>query len=66
MYVYLPTKLKSSSNIYLVFNLYEGNGPLLRMAENVAKRILPAFDTRTGMPYGTVNLKYGVPENETT
>ena len=24
-----------------------------------------AFDTPTGMPYGTVNLKYGVPRNET-
>lgn len=35
------------------------------MAEDVAKRILPAFDTKTGMPYGTVNLKYGVPANET-
>ncbi|XP_031630345.1 ER degradation-enhancing alpha-mannosidase-like protein 2 isoform X2 [Contarinia nasturtii] len=42
------------------------NGPLLRMAEDVAKRLLPAFDTKTGMPYGTVNLKYGVPINETS
>ncbi|WAR03730.1 EDEM2-like protein [Mya arenaria] len=25
-----------------------------------------AFDTATGMPYGTVNLKYGVPKGETT
>lgn len=25
-----------------------------------------AFDTPTGMPYGTVNLRYGVPEGETT
>lgn len=41
------------------------NGPLLRLAEDVAKRILPAFDTKTGMPYGTVNLKYGVPNGET-
>ena len=24
-----------------------------------------AFDTPTGMPYGTVNLRYGVPRNET-
>lgn len=30
-----------------------------------AKRLLPAFDTKTGMPYGTVNLRYGVPVNET-
>ncbi|KAH9491475.1 ER degradation-enhancing alpha-mannosidase-like protein 2 [Bulinus truncatus] len=42
------------------------SGPLLRMAENVARRILPAFDTPTGMPYGTVNLRYGVPKGETT
>lgn len=37
------------------------NGPLLRLAEDIAKRLLPAFDTKTGMPYGTVNLRNGVP-----
>ncbi|ALC49449.1 Edem1 [Drosophila busckii] len=42
------------------------SGPLLRMAEDVAKRLLPAFDTNTGMPYGTVNLRYGVPSGETS
>lgn len=42
------------------------NGPLLRLAEDVARRLLPAFDTKTGMPYGTVNLKYGVPAGETS
>ncbi|XP_015519937.2 ER degradation-enhancing alpha-mannosidase-like protein 2 [Neodiprion lecontei] len=41
-------------------------GPLLRLAEDVAKRIIPAFDTPTGMPYGTVNLKHGVPDGETS
>lgn len=41
-------------------------GPLLRMAEDVARRLLPAFDTSTGMPYGTVNLRYGVPNGETS
>ncbi|XP_013787875.1 ER degradation-enhancing alpha-mannosidase-like protein 2 [Limulus polyphemus] len=41
------------------------SGPLLRLAENVARRLLPAFQTKTGMPYGTVNLKYGVPAGET-
>ncbi|XP_077994104.1 ER degradation-enhancing alpha-mannosidase-like protein 2 [Glandiceps talaboti] len=40
-------------------------GPLLDLAEGVAKRLLPAFYTPTGMPYGTVNLLYGVPDNET-
>ncbi|KAL3842525.1 hypothetical protein ACJMK2_020529 [Sinanodonta woodiana] len=42
------------------------SGPLLRMAETVARRLLPAFDTLTGMPYGTVNLNHGVPPGETT
>lgn len=41
-------------------------GPLLRLAEDVAKRLIVAFDTKTGMPYGTVNLKYGVPKGETS
>lgn len=29
------------------------NGPLLKIAEKVARKLLPAFDTKTGMPYGT-------------
>lgn len=36
------------------------------MAEDVARRLLPAFDTQTGMPYGTVNLKMGIPQGETS
>ncbi|TPP65212.1 alpha-1 2-Mannosidase [Fasciola gigantica] len=42
------------------------SGPLLRYAELFASKLLPAFDTPTGMPYGTVNLaSNGVPLNET-
>jgi len=40
-------------------------GPLLRLAVDAAERLLPAFNTPTGMPYGTVNLHYGVPPAET-
>lgn len=40
-------------------------GPLLNLAEKMARRLLPAFNTKTGMPYGTVNLRYGVPPGET-
>lgn len=40
-------------------------GPLLLLAIDLADRLLPAFDTPTGMPFGTVNLMYGVPLNET-
>uniref|UniRef100_A0A8C1GAJ3 alpha-1,2-Mannosidase n=1 Tax=Cyprinus carpio TaxID=7962 RepID=A0A8C1GAJ3_CYPCA len=41
------------------------SGPLLRMAEDAARRLLPAFQTPTGMPYGTVNLLRGVNPSET-
>ncbi|MEE6511785.1 hypothetical protein FKM82_018553 [Ascaphus truei] len=40
-------------------------GPLLRMAEDAARKLLPAFDTPTGMPYGTINLLNGVNPTET-
>ena len=40
-------------------------GPLLDLAVDVAERILPAFNTTTGMPYGSVNLRYGVAKGET-
>ncbi|KAK1157784.1 ER degradation-enhancing alpha-mannosidase-like protein 2 [Acipenser oxyrinchus oxyrinchus] len=41
------------------------SGPLLRMAEEAARKLLPAFQTPTGMPYGTVNLLRGVNPTET-
>jgi mannosidase alpha-like ER degradation enhancer 2 len=44
---------------------YPCTGPLLDLAVDVARRLLPAFDTPTGMPYGTVNLMHGVPRDET-
>uniref|UniRef100_A0A8C9XIT3 alpha-1,2-Mannosidase n=1 Tax=Sander lucioperca TaxID=283035 RepID=A0A8C9XIT3_SANLU len=41
------------------------SGPLLRMAEDAARKLLPAFQTPSGMPYGTVNLLSGVSPTET-
>ncbi|XP_016364541.1 ER degradation-enhancing alpha-mannosidase-like protein 2 [Sinocyclocheilus rhinocerous] len=41
------------------------SGPLLRMAEDAACKLLPAFQTPTGMPYGTVNLLRWVNPSET-
>ncbi|CAH0493601.1 unnamed protein product [Peronospora farinosa] len=38
---------------------------LLRLAVDLAERLMPAFDTVTGIPYGTVNLKRGVLAGET-
>ncbi|XP_021738295.1 alpha-mannosidase I MNS4-like isoform X2 [Chenopodium quinoa] len=37
---------------------------LLHLAEDLAYRLLPAFDTPTGIPFGSVNLLDGVDENE--
>ncbi|CAM9853566.1 unnamed protein product [Ascophyllum nodosum] len=40
-------------------------GQLLALAEELGRRLLPAFETPTGIPYGTVNLESGVPDGET-
>lgn len=37
------------------------NGQLLRLALDLANRLLPAFYTTTGMPYPRVNLRHGIP-----
>ncbi|PON78078.1 Glycoside hydrolase [Trema orientale] len=37
---------------------------LLNLAEDLARRLLPVFDTPTGIPFGSVNLLYGVDERE--
>jgi hypothetical protein len=36
------------------------DGCLLDMALDLGERLLPAFDTPTGIPYGTVNMRNGV------
>jgi len=42
------------------------DGLLLELAHDLGTRLLPAFNTKTGIPYGTVNLLYGIPHGETT
>ncbi|KLU88521.1 hypothetical protein MAPG_07506 [Magnaporthiopsis poae ATCC 64411] len=37
------------------------DGQLLRLAYDLASRLLPAFYTQTGMPYPRVNLRHGIP-----
>ncbi|CAI6334790.1 unnamed protein product [Periconia digitata] len=37
------------------------DGQLLRLATDLANRLMPAFHTVTGLPYPRVNLRYGVP-----
>eukprot|EP00850_Spirogloea_muscicola_P001621 SM000006S19386 [mRNA] locus=s6:421678:426268:- [translate_table: standard] len=41
------------------------DGRLLALAEDLGRRLLPAFQSPTGIPYAWVNLKHGVRENET-
>jgi mannosidase alpha-like ER degradation enhancer 2 len=40
---------------------YKGkyNDRLLPILKDLGDRLLKVFDTKTGIPYGTVNLKYG-------
>lgn len=44
---------------------YQYDGYLLELAIDIADRMVPAFDTDTGIPYGTVHLQTGVPRGET-
>ncbi|KAL4283087.1 hypothetical protein GQ457_16G024100 [Hibiscus cannabinus] len=56
--------LATDSTNRLVQGSYKNQ--LLNLAEDLGRRILPAFATPTGLPYAWINLKYGVIENETT
>ncbi|KAJ4846236.1 Alpha-mannosidase I mns4 [Turnera subulata] len=40
------------------------NDELLDLAVDLGRRMLPAFDTPTGIPFGSVNLLHGVDEHE--
>lgn len=42
-------------------NGFRYDGQLLRLALDLAERLLPAFYTATGMPYPRVNLRHGIP-----
>lgn len=37
---------------------------ILDLAEDLGRRLLPAFETKTGIPHPRVNLKYGMESNE--
>lgn len=47
-------------------NYWKYDGFLLELAQDIGDRLLPAFSTKTGIPYGTVNLLSGIPQGETT
>ena len=39
-------------------------GRMLELALDLGKRLLPAFDTTTGIPYARVNLRHGIEKGE--
>nr|POE99410.1 er degradation-enhancing alpha-mannosidase-like protein 1 [Quercus suber] len=43
------------------WNGWTYNGQLLRLAHDLASRLLPAFAPATGLPYPRVNLRTGIP-----
>ncbi|KAJ8058157.1 hypothetical protein OCU04_013011 [Sclerotinia nivalis] len=59
------TKSERSSKTHLPAilwpNGFKYDGQLLRLALDLAERLLPAFYTATGMPYPRVNLRHGIP-----
>ncbi len=50
----------------ITLNFWKYDGILLELAQDIGDRLLPAFSTKTGIPYGTVNLLSGIPRGETT
>lgn len=45
-------------------SVFHYDGCLLRLALAIGRQFLPIFDTPTGIPYGTFNLKSGVKKGE--
>jgi len=59
-------KSKNATSSSVSTPTWEYDGFLLELAHDIGKRLLFAFDTDTGIPYGTVNLLHGIPPDETT
>ncbi|KAK0274771.1 hypothetical protein LTR91_018634 [Friedmanniomyces endolithicus] len=50
------------TNVAIIWDgRFKYDGQLLRLAHDLASRLLPAFSTVTGLPYPRVNLKHGIP-----
>lgn len=45
---------------------FEYDGFLLHFAQDIGDRLMPAFATKSGLPYHRINLIHGVRENETS
>ena len=56
-----PSVTEDTTQSILWPNDFMYNGQLLRLATDLAQRLLPAFHSKTGLPYPRVNLRDGVP-----
>jgi ER degradation enhancer, mannosidase alpha-like 2 len=61
--IYSSLSSSSSSSDMNPFRSYHGE--LLELAFDLGLRLLSAFRTPTGIPYGSINLRHGVSEHET-
>jgi len=60
----LSAHMLATSLAEQIFLRRKYSGELLDLAQDIGNRLLPAFETKTGIPYGTVNLISGVPPGE--
>ncbi|KAK4647665.1 uncharacterized protein QC761_103410 [Podospora bellae-mahoneyi] len=62
---YKPRHIETDDPLYsqpIVWpNGFKYDGQILRLALDLGQRLLPAFYTKTGMPYPRVNLRHGIP-----
>ncbi|KAM0720394.1 hypothetical protein Q7P37_004530 [Cladosporium fusiforme] len=52
---------EEEENVAINWDGWIYDGQLLRLAHDLASRLLPAFSTSTGLPYPRVNLRHGIP-----
>ncbi|KAK3043491.1 hypothetical protein RJ639_002070 [Escallonia herrerae] len=60
----LPALLSGTTRRFTGMRVPAYDDELLNLAEDLARRLLPAFHTPTGIPFGSVNLLHGVDESE--
>jgi hypothetical protein len=58
---YEPGPVTQDDEIAIDWDGWIYDGQLLRLAYDLASRLLPAFNTPTGLPYPRVNLRHGIP-----
>ena len=58
---YEPEPATQDDEIAIDWDGWIYDGQLLRLAYDLASRLLPAFNTPTGLPYPRVNLRHGIP-----